>query len=172
MFTGDAAGHNMVTRAGKIIGYHLQDTPDFKGKVRFLSVSSNTCTDKKPAAINVEKGRGKHVHAGADIPSHVLREVLKVEPEVLARLNQKKNRTGSEIAGALYGNNSHYANIVAAIYLATGQDVANVVEGSMGTTSVTLHSSGGIRFEVDIPCIIVGTLGGGTVNPYAQKHLR
>ncbi|MBW2971787.1 hydroxymethylglutaryl-CoA reductase [Candidatus Woesearchaeota archaeon] len=172
MFPGDAAGHNMTTRAGAILGKYLEQLPELKGKVNFLSASSNTCADKKPAAINVKKGRGKHVVATAYLSAEILREILHVDPETLQRLNQKKNRVGSEIAGALYGNNSHYANIVAAIYLATGQDAANVVEGSMGTTSVELIGKEDIKFSVDIPCLIVGTVGGGTSNPYAQKHLR
>ena len=169
MSCGDAAGHNMTTLAAVRLAEYI--TSRFPGKVTLLSASSNTCSDKKPAAINVEKGRGKHVVASARIPADTVRKILKVEPERLARLNYKKNFVGSRLADALYGNNSNYANMLAAVYIATGQDAANVVEGSMGTTTAKLMQDGSLEFMVDIPCVIVGTVGGGTSNPYAKRHL-
>jgi hydroxymethylglutaryl-CoA reductase (NADPH) len=159
----------MTTLAAVRLAEHVLSV--FPGKVRLLSASSNTCTDKKPAAINVHKGRGKHVKARALIPEDAVLGVLKVEPELLVRLNYKKNWTGSQLANSLYGNNSNYANFIAAVYAATGQDLANVVEGSMGATTAKLMKDGALEFKVDIPCVIAGTVGGGTSNDYARKHL-
>ncbi|MBW2965069.1 3-hydroxy-3-methylglutaryl-CoA reductase [Candidatus Woesearchaeota archaeon] len=167
MSCGDAAGHNMTTQAAAAVVEYIIRT--FPGQARPGSLSSNLCPDKKPSEITVRKGRGKSVEAYATIPERILREVLKTSGERLAELNQKKNITGSELAGSL-SRNAHHANIVAAIYLATGQDIANVVEGSLGTTSVEFRGEDTV-FSVYLPSVIVGTVGGGTSQPYAQKNL-
>jgi hydroxymethylglutaryl-CoA reductase (NADPH) len=95
-----------------------------------VSISGNYCTDKKAAAINWIDGRGKSVVAEAMVPGHVVKSVLKTDVDSLVELNINKNLIGSAMAGALGGFNAHAANIVAAIFLATGQDPAQVVESS------------------------------------------
>jgi hydroxymethylglutaryl-CoA reductase (NADPH) len=95
-----------------------------------ISTSGNYCTDKKAAAINWIDGRGKSVVAEAIIPGDVVRKVLKTDVNTLVELNIAKNLVGSAMAGAMGGFNAHAANIVAAIFLATGQDPAQVVESS------------------------------------------
>jgi hydroxymethylglutaryl-CoA reductase (NADPH) len=95
-----------------------------------ISVSGNFCTDKKPAAINWIDGRGKSVVAEAIIPGDVVKNVLKSNVDALVELNISKNLIGSAMAGSIGGFNAHAANIVTAIFLATGQDPAQNVESS------------------------------------------
>jgi hydroxymethylglutaryl-CoA reductase (NADPH) len=95
-----------------------------------ITVSGNYCTDKKPAAINWIDGRGKSVVAEAIIPGDVVRSVLKSDVDALVELNISKNLIGSAMAGSIGGFNAHAANIVTAIFLATGQDPAQNVESS------------------------------------------
>jgi hydroxymethylglutaryl-CoA reductase (NADPH) len=95
-----------------------------------LALSGNYCTDKKPAAINWIEGRGKSVVAEAVIPGRVVKSVLKTTVEALCNLNTKKNLVGSAMAGSIGGFNAHAANILTAVFLATGQDPAQNVESS------------------------------------------
>jgi hydroxymethylglutaryl-CoA reductase (NADPH) len=172
MFCGDAAGHNMSEKGAIAICKHLENLPEFRGKISLLSVSSNFCTDKKASAINLSRGRGKWVKASAEVPRAIVETGLGVSPEQIVELNYKKNVVGSRLAGILGGQNSHYANMVAAVFLATGQDIANVVEGSMGYTTALCTREGNLEFSIEMPCLIVGTVGGGTQLPYARKNLR
>jgi len=94
-----------------------------------LASSGNYCTDKKPVAINWIEGRGKSVVAEATVPGKVVRSVLKTMVEALCNLNTK-NSIGSAMAGSIGGFNTHTANILTAVFLATGQDPAQNVESS------------------------------------------
>ena len=132
--TGDAMGMNMMSKgvenalaAIKHAGF---------GDMRILSLSGNYCTDKKAAAINWIDGRGKSVSAQATISPEALKKVLKVDVDSMVELNSTKNLVGSCLAGSIGGFNAHAANIVAAIFLATGQDIAQVVESSNCLTTM------------------------------------
>ncbi|KAI5996069.1 hydroxymethylglutaryl-coenzyme A reductase-domain-containing protein [Pisolithus marmoratus] len=126
--------------------------------------SGNYCTDKKPAAINWIEGRGKSVVAEAVIPGKVVRSVLKTEVEALCNLNLKKNLVGSAMAGSIGGFNAHAANILTAVFLATGQDPAQNVESSNCMTLMEPTNDGeDLLMTVSMPAIEVGTIGGGTV---------
>ncbi|NQU83564.1 MAG: 3-hydroxy-3-methylglutaryl-CoA reductase [Parcubacteria group bacterium] len=171
MFCGDAAGHNMVEKAAIAVSEHLENLREFKDDVHLFSVSSNYCTDKKPSVINLEKGRGKQVVASIEIPRAVVRQKLKALPEEIVALNYKKNIVGSRLAGTLGGENSHHVNMISAVFSATGQDVANVVEASMGYTRASCTEESDLKFSIEIPCLICGTVGGGTRLPYAQANL-
>jgi hydroxymethylglutaryl-CoA reductase (NADPH) len=98
--------------------------------MQIVSLSGNYCIDKKPAAINWIEGRGKSVVAEAIIPGDVVKNVLKSDVDSLVELNINKNLIGSAMAASVGGFNAHAANIVAAIFLATGQDPAQVVESA------------------------------------------
>ena len=89
--------------------------------LELVSLSGNFCTDKKPAAINWLDGRGKSVVSEAVIPAVVVRDKLKTNVDRLVELNVTKNLIGSSIAGSIGGFNAHAANIVAAVFIATGQ---------------------------------------------------
>jgi hydroxymethylglutaryl-CoA reductase (NADPH) len=103
-----------------------------------LALSGNYCTDKKPAAINWIEGRGKSVVAEAVILGRVVKSVLKTSIEALCNLNIKKNLVGSAMVGSVGGFNAHAANILTAVFLATGQDPAQNVESSNCKTLMEL----------------------------------
>ncbi|MGA9189797.1 MAG: hydroxymethylglutaryl-CoA reductase (NADPH) [Methanosarcina sp.] len=155
--TKDAMGMNMVTIATDAISHLIED--EFGAHA--ISLSGNMCTDKKPASISTILGRGKTVVAEVTIPKELVQEILKCTPESMFEVNYSKNLLGSARAGAL-GFNAHAANIIAAIYLACGQDAAHVVEGSTAITSMELTKYEEIHCSVTLPSLPVGTVGGGT----------
>jgi hydroxymethylglutaryl-CoA reductase (NADPH) len=125
--TGDAMGMNMISKGTeKCLEFMSKLFPEMV----VLALSGNYCTDKKPAAINWIEGRGKSVVAEAVIPGKVVKSVLKTTVEALCNLNTKKNLIGSAMAGSVGGFNAHAANILTAVFLATGQDPAQNVESS------------------------------------------
>jgi hydroxymethylglutaryl-CoA reductase (NADPH) len=127
--TGDAMGMNMISKGVEHALSVMSQESGFED-MAIISVSGNYCTDKKPAAINWIDGRGKSVVAEAIIPGDVVRNVLKSDVDALVELNISKNLIGSAMAGSIGGFNAHAANIVTAIFLATGQDPAQNVESS------------------------------------------
>ncbi|KAK2373348.1 3-hydroxy-3-methylglutaryl-coenzyme A reductase [Trifolium repens] len=158
--TGDAMGMNMVSKGVQNVLDFLQiDFPDME----VIGISGNFCSDKKAAAVNWIEGRGKSVVCEAVIKEEVVKKVLKTSVESLVELNMLKNLTGSAMAGALGGFNAHASNIVSAIYLATGQDPAQNVESSHCMTMMEAVNDGkDLHISVTMPCIEVGTVGGGT----------
>ena len=168
MQTGDAAGHNMVTAAAEAA---LQLILSQEPTLRYGSLSGNFCTDKKVSAVNGILGRGRSAIAEIRIPVPVCRKLLRTEPEALCELNQHKNWVGSTLAGSLRSANAHVANILLALYLATGQDAANIVEGSQAMTLADLDGEA-LRFSVTLPHLIVGTVGNGKHLPFAEENLR
>lgn len=163
--TGDAMGMNMVTIATEAASKIIQDNT---GAV-MVSVSGNMCTDKKPAAINLIQGRGKSVVAEALIPKSVVEEKLHTTTDDVVETNYRKNLIGSTLAGSL-GANAHAANMVASLFLATGQDIAQVVGGSMTITSCE-NVDGDLYVCVKMPAVEVGTVGGGTTLPCQLEAL-
>lgn len=127
--TGDAMGMNMISK-GVEYALHVMSTECGFDDMAIISVSGNYCTDKKPAAVNWIEGRGKSVVAEAIIPAAIVKSVLKSDVESLVELNTAKNLIGSAMAGSVGGFNAHAANIVTALFLATGQDPAQNVESS------------------------------------------
>ncbi len=154
--TKDALGMNMVTIATD----KLADIITAELEVQLVALSGNLCVDKKPAAMNVIEGRGKNVIAEVNLPRSVAESVLKTDPEQMADVHYRKNVIGSIKAGSL-GFNAHAANVVAATFIATGQDAAHVVEGSTAITSI-LEREGQLHASVTMSSLQVGTVGGGT----------
>ena len=167
-FTGDAMGMNMVTK-GVDAALNLLQTKFPTMKV--LALSGNYCTDKKPSAINWVEGRGKSVIAEATVKRSFVEKTLKTTVDALVQLNVDKNLTGSAMAGSLGGFNAQAANVVAAVFLATGQDPAQVVESSTCLTSITKSAEGDLLIAVTMPSIEVGTIGGGTGLPDQKSML-
>ncbi len=167
MQTGDASGHNMVTAAAEaVMNWILQEFPHLK----YGSLSANYCTDKKNSAVNGILGRGKYVIAELRIPDAVCRRTLRTDPQTLATLNTRKNLLGSVLAGGVRSANAHIANMLLAVYLATGQDAANIIEGAQ---SFTLAETDGddLVFSVTLPNLIVGSVGNGKTLPFAETAL-
>ncbi|WNY24844.1 hydroxymethylglutaryl-CoA reductase (NADPH) [Methanolapillus millepedarum] len=165
--TKDAMGMNMITIASEAITKMIADETG----VECVSLSGNMCTDKKPSAINAILGRGKTVIAEARLESSFIKETLKCTPEAMFDVNYRKNFLGSMRAGSL-GFNAHAANIVAAIFLACGQDPAHVVEGSLCVTEMDIDSDGNLVCSVTMPAVEVGTVGGGTTIATQQECLK
>ncbi|KAF3794475.1 3-hydroxy-3-methylglutaryl-coenzyme A reductase 1 [Nymphaea thermarum] len=158
--TGDAMGMNMVSKGVQnVLDFLRNDFPDMD----IISLSGNYCSDKKPAAVNWIEGRGKSVVCDAIIKEEVVRSVLKTSVSALVDLNNRKNLVGSAVAGSLGGFNAHASNIVSAIFIATGQDPAQNVESSQCITMMEFADNGkDLYISVSMPCIEVGTVGGGT----------
>ncbi|KAK4504424.1 hypothetical protein PRZ48_005340 [Zasmidium cellare] len=158
--TGDAMGMNMVSKGvdQALTAMRREGFDD----MRIVSLSGNYCSDKKAAAVNWIEGRGKSVVAEAIIPAEVVSTVLKTSVGDLVDFNTSKNLVGSAMAGSLGGFNAHAANIVAAIYIATGQDPAQVVESASCITTMR-NLGGALQICVSMPSVEVGTLGGGTI---------
>ena len=131
-----------------------------KMKAKCFSLSGNVCVDKKPSWLNFISGRGKKVWAEARIKKKTVKEVLKTTPQEIVAVVNKKCLLGSIMAGSL-GFNAHFANVISALFLATGQDMAHVVDGSLGVTTAEKRG-GDLYFSVYIPSLMVGTVGGGT----------
>ncbi|NPA23546.1 MAG: hydroxymethylglutaryl-CoA reductase (NADPH) [Crenarchaeota archaeon] len=166
--TGDAMGMNMVTIAvDKAVRYILENFPE----ARLVALSGNMCVDKKPSALNMILGRGKTVIAEARIGRTYLKERLGVAPEDVLDVVYRKNLLGSAYA-ASYGYNAHFANIIAAIFLATGQDMAQVVESSIGFSWAEIDENDNLYFTVTLPSLEIGTVGGGTRLPTQQEALK
>jgi hydroxymethylglutaryl-CoA reductase (NADPH) len=128
-FTGDGMGMNMISK-GVEYALSVISTEGGFGDMEIVSISGNFCTDKKPAAVNWIEGRGKHVVAESFVPAKIVRSVLKSSVDEMIQLNYEKNLIGSAVAGSIGGFNAHAANLVTAIFLATGQDPAQNVESS------------------------------------------
>ena len=166
--TGDAAGHNMATRAADaLLAWILEKRPECS----YGSISGNYCCDKKPSAVNGILGRGKYVVAEVAIPRRLVERYLHTTPEKIAELNVRKNWVGTTLAGGLRSANAHFANMLLGFYLATGQDAANVVEGSQGFTLAEARGEE-LVFSVTLPNLIVGTVGNGKGLPFVEENLR
>jgi hydroxymethylglutaryl-CoA reductase (NADPH) len=163
--TKDAMGMNMATIATRAACEVVERETD----ASLVALSGNLCTDKKPAAINAVEGRGRSVTADVLIPREIVEERLHTTPEAVAEVNTRKNLTGSAKAGSL-GFNAHVANVVAAMFLATGQDAAQVVEGANAITTVEVREEG-LYAAVSLASLEVGTVGGGTKLPTQSEGL-
>lgn len=165
--TGDASGHNMVTHAAdNIIPWLLKEYP----QLRYVSISGNYCSDKKPTAVNGILGRGKNMVTEILIPRDICEKRLHTTPEKVVELNIKKNLIGTMLAGGLRSANAHYANMLLAFYLATGQDAANIVEGSQGIVHAEVRN-GDLYFSCSIPNLIMGSVGNGKGLNFIEENL-
>lgn len=154
--TDDAMGMNMATIAAKALAEFIEK----KTGIKCLSISGNYCVDKKPAWLNFIDGRGFKVWAEVLLPKKVLRGVLKTSARDIYDVWLAKCLAGSALAGSL-GFNAQFANTVAAIFLATGQDPAHITEGSLGITSTEIAGQD-LYASVYLPDLMAGTVGGGT----------
>jgi len=163
----DAMGMNMATIAvEKAVEFIEKETG-----ITCLSVSGNYESDKKPSWMNFINGRGKQVWADITLNKEVVESVLKTSPDKICNLILRKILTGSAMAGSM-GFNAHFANIIAAIFAATGQDLGQVVEGSLGITAAETVDNGDLYFSVYLPNLMIGTVGGGTSLPTQKEALK
>jgi len=156
--TGDAAGQNMVGRATfAACGWVMDQYPE---PIQHFYLESNFATDKKASQVNVMRTRGKRVTAEAVIDRDVLIQRMRVEPEQL-HYHWNIGTIGAFLSGA-NNNGAHSPNAITAMFIATGQDVANVSESSAGVLYTDLTDDGDLYISLTIPSLIVATYGGGT----------
>lgn len=162
----DAMGMNMATIATEAAIPFIEEGT----KIKCISVSGNYDVDKKPAWLNFITGRGRRVWAEATIKKDLVESILKTTSEKIADLVYRKILVGSALSGSM-GFNAHYSNIIAAIFAATGQDLGQVVEGSLGITSAESLDNGDLYFSIHLPSLMIGTIGGGTNLPTQKEAL-
>lgn len=156
--SADAMGMNMASIAcDRAISQLISPATG----VPCISISGNYCTDEKPAMVNFLNGRGKRIYAEAHLSADIVRDILKTDAVSLCEVQYRKNLLGSAMAGAI-GCNAHHANVLAAFFIATGQDVAQVAESAMGITCIEAREHGAIYASVLLPDTPLGVIGGGT----------
>lgn len=164
--TGDAAGQNMVGKATFIACEWIMKT--YPGIQRYM-LSGAMDTDKKHSQINTLHSRGKRVVAEVLIPGDLLEKTMGVTAEVLFKARQI-NQVGSFMAGSS-STGAHAANGIAAVFIATGQDAANVAESSSSIIFADVDEAGNYYLSITLPSLIVATYGGGTGLPTQQECL-
>jgi hydroxymethylglutaryl-CoA reductase (NADPH) len=164
--TGDAAGQNMVGKATKAACDWIKSVYP---NVERYQLEGSFATDKKTSFVNTLHTRGKKVIAEATIPAGKLKEIMHVSTEQIF-----KARLASQLGGYLAGvnnNGAHSANGITAMFIACGQDAANVAESSAVAVYAEVTKSGDYYFSITIPSLIVATYGGGTGLPTQRECL-
>jgi hydroxymethylglutaryl-CoA reductase (NADPH) len=156
--TGDAMGMNMATIACDRV---VRELIEPRTGVRCVALSGNFCVDKKASAVNFLLGRGKRIMAEVVLPEEVVSGVLKSSASALVEVQTRKNLHGSIAAGAM-GYNAQFANVLAALFVACGQDLAHVSEASIGVTSIEERPGGAVHASVTLPDVPLAAVGGGT----------
>ncbi len=164
--TGDAAGQNMVSKATLAACEHIVAT--HPGTVSYV-LSGNIDTDKKHSAINTLMTRGKRVIAEVTLPAELLKSIMGVTPQQLFRMRQVSN-AGAFLAGSA-NNGAHAANGLAGLFIATGQDAANIAESHAAITYAQLTPTGDYYWSITLTSLIVATYGGGTGLPTQRECL-
>lgn len=155
-FTGDAQGMNMIVKATEQACKWIMDHSD---AVRFY-VFSGFSSEKRASGSLLSGGKGKKVIAGALLPKDIVKSYLHITPESLSDMRQH-TMLGHLQANAI-GYNGHFANGLAAIFIACGQDVANIVNSAVGITNFEVNANGDLYASVTLPSLTVATVGGGT----------
>ncbi len=164
--TGDAAGQNMTSKATFVACEWIRT--QYTNISHYL-LSGNFDTEKKTSSVNLLKGRGRRVTAEITIPRDVMIEHLRITPQQM-HYGQGVS-TMSAILSSSSNNAAHPANGLAALYLATGQDIANIGESNQCTTYNKVTREGDYYFSITLPAIIVATYGGGTALPTQRECL-
>lgn len=160
-YTGDAAGQNMVTLATQAACDYMIQAAPIKPLRHY--VEANMSGDKKASMLSFMGVRGKKVCAEIILTPELVANVLRTTPEHMAEY-ALLSAFGGVMSGTI-GVQGHYANGLAALFLATGQDVACISEASIGVTRMTVSENGALYASVTLPNLIVGTVGGGTSLP-------
>jgi len=164
--TGDAAGQNLTGKATQAAcRWIVEHFPD----VEQYFLESNFATDKKSSQVNMLRTRGKRVVAEAVITDALLRATMHASSELLFRAREVANLGG--FMSGVNNNGAHSANGITALFIATGQDVANVAESSAAFVYAEQRPNGDYYYSVTIPSLIVATYGGGTGLPTQRECL-
>jgi hydroxymethylglutaryl-CoA reductase (NADPH) len=164
--TGDAAGQNLTGKATQAAcRWIVEQYPD----IEQYFLESNFATDKKSSQVNMLRTRGKRVVAEAVIPGALLELTMHADSDLLFRAREVANLGG--FMSGVNNNGGHSANGITAIFIATGQDVANVAESSAALVYAEQRANGDYYYSVTIPSLIVATYGGGTGLPTQRECL-
>src|SRR3954467_261537 len=155
--TGDAAGQNLT---GKATQAACQWITEHCPPIERFFLESNFATDKKSSQINMLRTRGKRVIAEATIPNELFQKIMRSDSRLMYRARQVSNLGG--FMSGVNNNGAHSANGITAMFIATGQDAANVAESSAAFVYAELRDNGDYYYSVTIPSLIVATYGGGT----------
>ena len=155
--TGDAAGQNMSGKATAAACEWIR--ANRPGGARYI-LSGNTDTDKKHSQMNMLATRGRRVVAEAVLGKEALKRMMRVDPRDLFYARQV-SQAGAFLAGSA-NNGAHAANGLAAMFIATGQDAANVAESHAAIVYAQLLEDGDYYWSITLPALIVATVGGGT----------
>jgi hydroxymethylglutaryl-CoA reductase (NADPH) len=163
-FSADASGQNMSTIATEAIHQYILDNCPITPEYHFIE--ANFSSDKKASSLSFQTVRGRKVSADVVLPRKLVEERLNTTPQKVTRYYQFST-LGCVQSGTI-GTEGHYANALAALYIATGQDAACVAESAVGVTRFEITDSGDLYASVTMPNLMVATVGGGTGLP-AQK---
>ncbi|HEX8745297.1 MAG TPA: hydroxymethylglutaryl-CoA reductase [Thermoleophilaceae bacterium] len=164
--TGDAAGQNLTGKAtAAACAWIAANHPD----IEHFFLESNFATDKKSSQVNMLNTRGKRVVAEATIPNGLFERVMRSNSQLMYRARQVSNLGG--FMSGVNNNGAHSANGITAMFIATGQDAANVAESSAAFVYAELRENGDYYYSVTIPSLIVATYGGGTGLPTQRECL-
>jgi hydroxymethylglutaryl-CoA reductase (NADPH) len=163
---GDASGLNMINIASYKACEYIKQA--YSGRTRYY-LRSNMSSDKKPSYFNLIQSYGKRVTADAVIPAKIIKKNFQTTPEQMRDF--WFSSIPASFQGGMIGTNAHYANGLAAIFIATGQDIAQIVNASMGIGILELTEEGDLYISATLPCLIVATVGGGTGLPHQKKCL-
>jgi hydroxymethylglutaryl-CoA reductase (NADPH) len=165
--TGDASGQNMVTIATQAVCDYISE--NFPLKPEYSFVEANFSGDKKATTLSFTTVRGKKVSAEVTLPRELIERRLHTTPEHLVQY-WKMSAIGAIQSGSI-GIQGHFANALAALYIACGQDPACVAESAVGVTRMDVDAEGSLYVSVTMPSIMVGTIGGGTSLPTQRACL-
>ncbi len=165
--TGDAAGQNLTGKATAAACVWIHD--NYPGEIRRFFLESNFATDKKSSQVNMLHTRGKRVVAEATVPNELFERIMRSNTELMYRARQVSNLGG--FMSGVNNNGAHSANGITAMFIATGQDAANVAESSAAFVYAELLENGDYYYSVTIPSLIVATYGGGTGLPTQRECL-
>ena len=155
--TGDAAGQNLTGKATHAACLWIVDRYP---AIEQYFLESNFATDKKSSQVNMLRTRGKRVIAEATVPNELFERIMRSNTELMYRARQVSNLGG--FMSGVNNNGAHSANGITAMFIATGQDAANVAESSAAFVYAELRPDGDYYYSVTIPSLIVATYGGGT----------
>jgi hydroxymethylglutaryl-CoA reductase (NADPH) len=155
--TGDAAGQNMTGKATFAACAWIKQ--NYPGELHFL-LEGQFATDKKTSVVNMLHTRGKRVVAEITLPAALVEEQMHVSTDKLYAARMR-GQLGS-IMSVTNNNGNHSANGITAMFIATGQDVANVAESSALYGFSELMPNGDFYASVTLPSLIIATYGGGT----------
>jgi hydroxymethylglutaryl-CoA reductase (NADPH) len=155
--TGDAAGQNLTGKATYAACKWILEQND---TIEHYFLESNFATDKKSSQVNMLHTRGKRVVAEATIPNELFHRIMRSDSRLMYRARQVSNLGG--FMSGVNNNGAHSANGITAMFIATGQDAANVAESSAAFVYAELRENDDYYYSVTIPSLIVATYGGGT----------